>query len=64
MPLPARPLLYQCPACGWRHVVTPVGDVLLGEPAACPICGHRPLATQSASLLHTMLNRLLAHRRP
>jgi uncharacterized protein (DUF934 family) len=62
MPLPARPLLYQCPACGWRHIVTPVGDVLPGEPAACLRCGHHPLAIQPASLLQAALKRFLEFR--
>lgn len=62
MPLPARPLLYQCPACGWRQIVAPIGDVLLGEPAACLRCGHHSLSIQPASLFQVVLKRLLGFR--
>ena len=62
MPVAARPLLYQCPACGWRHIVTPIGDVLLGEPAACLRCGHHSLTVQPANVLQAALKRLLEFR--
>ena len=62
MPVAARPLLYQCPACGWRHIVTPIGDVLLGEPAACLHCGHHPLSIRPASLFRITLKRFLEFR--
>jgi uncharacterized protein (DUF934 family) len=62
MPLPARPLLYQCPACGWRQIVAPIGDVLLDEPAACRRCGQHPLSIQPASLFQAALKRLLEFR--
>ncbi len=62
MPVAVRPLLYQCPACGWRHIVTPIGDVLLGEPAACLRCGHHSPTVQPANVLQAALKRLLEFR--
>ena len=61
MPVAARSVIHQCPACGWRQTIAPLGDVVFAEPSACPACGHRPLVRQPASLLHTLLDRLLEH---
>ena len=67
MAVKPQPWAYQCEQCGWRKLMTPKSDCIMGAPIEkCPNCSSRNInhvkltATESMAekLVQIMMSRL------
>ena len=58
MPIPPKPFMLQCPACGWKRVYRPTSDVLWYE-SICPRCAHTPIKTRRLTSLEKAVETVL-----